>query len=586
MQIIANGTVRIPNHLPMHWIDWLVLTTFFIYTLWDGLRHQARTENLEDLMLARRNVSWWAAGLSVMATQASAITFIGTTGQAYMEDMRFLQVYLGLPLAMIILSGTLVPFFYRTRAYTAYELLERRFGLNVRLATSFLFLLSRAASLGITIAAPAYVLALILAVPLDWTIVIIGATATVYTMFGGISGVIRTDMKQMVLMLAGLVFCFFWIGHEMPEEVSFGDSLALAGAAGKLRTIDFDFDPSEKYNFWSGLLAGLFLMLSYFGADHSQVQRYLTARSLTDARGSLLLSAIVKIPIQFFILLLGAYLYVFYVFADRPLLFVPDTDRSAMQEQIITGDADFERLQAERKAAALALLSNPTDAEQRQRFQRLDRSVAHLREAEIVRLEAASDDSRNDTNYVLPYFVLTRLPIGVVGLIVAAILAAALSSIDSMLNSLAASSVIDWYQRLQNHRRSEGHYLYAARLATALWGILATLSALVFGETDSIIELVNEVGSYFYGPILGVFLLLWVPKATGRSALIGLSVGLAVVFLAGSFYHAETGTAVFLRMPFGGEIGELRPVLSYLWLNPIGVAATVLVGAMGRGGSA
>jgi Na+/proline symporter len=563
----------------MHWIDWLILTAFFIYTLWDGLREQSRTETLEDLMLARRNVSWWAAGISVMATQASAITFIGTTGQAYMEDMRFLQVYLGLPLAMIILSATLVPFFYRTKAFTAYELLEKRFGLSVRLTTSFMFLISRGASLGITIAAPAYVLALILGVSLDWTIVLIGITATIYTMFGGIAGVIRTDMKQMVLMLGGLVFCFVWIAHEMPSGVTFWDSLEVAGAAGKLQTIDFEFDPAEKYNLWSGLLAGLFLMLSYFGADHSQVQRYLTARSLTDARGSLLLSAIVKIPMQFFILLLGAYLYVFYLFVDRPLLFIPETYQHQGQEEVVTDDGAFQQLQAARKAAATVLVADPADAEARSHFQVLDQEMAVLRQQEITRLEVESKDSRNDTNYVLPYFVLTRLPIGVVGLIVAAILAAALSSIDSMLNSLAASSVIDWYQRLQRQPRSDRHYLVSARMATAAWGIFATLSAMVFGETDSIIELVNEVGSYFYGPILGVFMLLWVPRATSKSALLGLLMGLGVVLLAGSFYAKGEGEWLFY-VPFVDHGPDLHPVLSYLWLNPVGVAATVLVGAL------
>lgn len=568
----------------MHWIDWLVLTGFFIYTLWDGLRQQTKTSTLEDLMLARRSVPWWAAGISVMATQASAITFIGTTGQAYMEDMRFLQVYLGLPLAMIILSGTLVPFFYRTRASTAYELLERRFGLRVRLTTSFLFLLSRGASLGITIAAPAYVLALILGVPLDWTILLIGITATIYTMFGGIAGVIRTDMKQMVLMLGGLVFCFFWIGREMPTGLSFGESLTLAGAAGKLQTIDLSFDPGQKYNLWSGLLAGLFLMLSYFGADHSQVQRYLTARSLTDARGSLLLSAVVKIPIQFFILLLGAYLYVFYLFADRPLLFIPETYQSisaTVDASTAAADETFAHLQAERQAAAVHLAAHPQDVAARVEFQALDQAVAELRAREIDRLEAESQDSRNDTNYVLPYFVLTRLPVGVVGLIVAAILAAALSSIDSMLNSLAASSVMDWYQRLQQSPRSDRHYLWSARLATALWGLLATISAIVFGETDSIIELVNEVGSYFYGPILGVFLLLWVRRANARSALWGLALGLGAVCLAGSFFKQPGSEVVLLRFPFA-EHAKLEPVLTYLWLNPIGVAVTMLVGAMGQ----
>lgn len=566
----------------MHWIDWLVLAAFMAYTLWDGMRQHKGPQNLEGLMLARRNVSWWAAGLSVMATQASAITFIGTTGQAYMEDMRFLQVYLGLPIAMIILSGTLVPLFIRSKAYTAYELLERRFGLRVRLTTSMMFLISRGASLGITIAAPAYVLALILGVPLNWTIIIIGVVATIYTMFGGIGGVIRTDMKQMVLMLLGLVFCFFWIGHEMPEGVGFWDSLEIAGAAGKLNTIDLEFDPGEKYNLWSGLLAGLFLMLSYFGADQSQVQRYLTTKSLTHARSSLLLSAIAKVPMQFFILLLGTYLYVFYLFAERPLLFIPESLQGGSVVEVTESPAEFAQLQEERKLAAQRLIAQPDDPTVRAEFQERDQAIATLRQAEIERLEAESEDSRNDTNYVLPYFVLTRLPVGIVGLIVAAILAAALSSIDSMLNSLASSSVMDWYKRLRGDEVEVDHYLKAARTATALWGIVATLSALVFGETDSIIELVNEVGSYFYGPILGVFILLWVPRATSNSSLVGLILGIALVMLAGSWYHPCSGAQeIAFYLPLTTPPHGWEPILSYLWLNPIGVAATVLIGGLG-----
>lgn len=566
----------------MHWIDWLVLAIFFIYTLWDGLRHHGGAQDLEGLLLARRSVSWWAAGLSVMATQASAITFIGTTGQAYMEDMRFLQVYLGLPLAMVILSGTLVPVFIRSRAYTAYELLERRFGLSLRLTTSFMFLLSRGALLGFTIAAPAYVLALILGVSLDWTIVIIGVTATVYTMFGGIGGVIRTDMKQMFLMLGGLVFCFFWIGHELPKEIGFLDSLQLAGTVGKLNTIDLEFDPGEKYNLWSGLLAGLFLMLSYFGADQSQVQRFLAARSLTEARGSLLLSAIVKVPMQFFILLLGAYLYVFYVFAERPLLFIPENLQGAGTTQVEGLSGEFAEWQQARQAAAWALVEQPENAELQGQFRQADAAVTELRQRAIAELEAQSQDSRDDTNYVLPYFVLTRLPVGIVGLIVAAILAAALSSIDSMLNSLASCTILDFYRRLRGRRHSEKHYLGAARFSTAVWGLFATLSALLFGETESIVELVNELGSYFYGPVLGVFALLWVPRATERSALWGLFLGLLLVMLAGSWYHPVDGSEqIAFFPPFTAAPLAWEPVLSYLWLNPIGVGATVLVGGLG-----
>ncbi len=381
----------------MTYLDWVVLGLFFAYTIWDGMRASPGEKTVEKMLLAGRSQNWWIIGISVMATQASAITFIGATGQSFMHDMRFLQVYLGLPIAMVILSVTLVPFFYKLKVYTAYEALEERFGLAVRLTTSAFFLLSRGASLGITIAAPAYVLALIMGWSLTPTILLIGGVATVYTLFGGMAAVLRTDLKQMFLMLLGLVFCFVYLIYRLPESVSFGESLHLAGELGKLQILDLNWDLSEKYNLWSGLIAGLFMMLSYFGADQSMVQRYLTAKSLTDARVSLMFSAIFKVPMQFFILLLGVNLFIFYLFADRPLLFFPDTE-AAQSTQALA----FEALHAERKVAALAFLAEPDNEQIRMELKEMDRQAQSLRWAEIERLEETHEDSRNDTNYVLP----------------------------------------------------------------------------------------------------------------------------------------------------------------------------------------
>ncbi|RMG31653.1 MAG: sodium-coupled permease [Bacteroidetes bacterium] len=563
-------------------LDWIILFIFFAYTLWDGTRHNRRTNKVEDLLLAGRSMPWWAMGLSIMATQASAITFIGTTGQAYMYDMRFIQVYLGLPIAMVILCLTLVPYYYRLKAFTAYELLERRFGLRMRLATSFLFLFSRGATLGIAIAAPAYLLGLILHLPLQLTIVIIGISATLYTMLGGITGVIRTDVKQMALMMLGLVFCFGWMVYHIP--VSFPDALSLAGTTGKLSTIDLSFDPSSKYNLWSGLLAGLFLMLSYFGTDQSQVQRYLTARSLGDAKASLMLSAMVKIPMQFFILLLGALMYVFFIFADHPLLFIPDAEQAGPAS--CSNEDQFREVHAARKQAATRMLHYGEDATLRQEFIALDQEAQRLRKAEIHRLEADMHSSRNDTNYVFPWFMLTELPSGMLGLMVAAILAAALSSIDSMLNSLATVSVMDWYKRLHRQEKSPAHYLRISRLTTLGWGLFATLSAIVFGETESIIELINKVGSYFYGAILGVFILVWVKRSTAGSAMLGFTGGLLAVFVAASLYqHCESGS-IALFFPGQQSPEAFHPLIEYLWLNPIGTLVVLLLGvAAGKGGS-
>ncbi|MEM7367223.1 MAG: sodium-coupled permease [Bacteroidota bacterium] len=562
----------------MQHLDWFVLIAFLTYTIWDGLRHQGRTKSLEGLLLAGRSMPWWAVGLSVMATQASAITFIGTTGQAYMYDMRFVQMYLGLPIAVVILAVTLVPLYHRLKVYTIYEVLEEKFGLTVRLVSSGLFLLSRGAAMGVTIAAPAYVLALILNLPLAGTILIIGAAATLYTMFGGITGVIRTDIKQMVLMFLGLGICFMIVMVRLPEQLGFQEVLSLAGAGGKLQSIDLTFDLSEKYNLWSGLLAGLFLMLSYFGADQTQVQRYLTAKSLSDAKISLLLSGIVKVPMQFGILLLGAVIYVHYTLVDRPLLFIPDQEKVA--EVLEEKERKFEHVHHLREKAALAWLSDQSDQQSYSEFQNLDQEINSMRHEALMALKKKEGQLRNDTNYVFPYFILHDLPIGLAGLLVAAILAAALSSIDSMLNSLAASSVVDWYRRLQSVKKSDGHYLRATRWATAGWGIFATFSAIAFGETESIVELVNRISSFFYGPILGIFLLLWVPRVDGRSALVALILGMSIVMLTGGWYESCVVDEYAFFFPLGDIPDNYRPRIEYLWLNPLGVAAVVGLGTL------
>jgi len=565
----------------MHWIDWLVLIVFLGYTIWDGTRHGKESNNIEGFFLANRSMPWWAMGLSVMATQASAITFIGTTGQAYVEDMRFIQIYLAVPFAMIILCTTLVPFFNKLQNFSAYEVLEERFGLSTRLFTSFLFLMSRGLGLGIIIAAPSYVLALLLDIPLSTTILIIGITATLYTMVGGIHGVIRTDVKQMAVMLFGLGFCFFWIHYQLPEQVGFSDSLYLAGTLGKLDALDISFDISEKYNVWTGVFAALFLMLSYFGTDQSQVQRYLTAKSLNDARKSLLLTAYAKIPMQFFILLLGVMLYVFYIFGAAPMTF-RSVEPTAQQQQIeLKGEQlqqEYEEVYQRRKESARDLLQNRTSENARQ-FRQADEELNKVRQEELQRQEKITQSSLNDTNYILPYFILNEIPIGIIGLIVAGVFAAALSSIDSELNALATISIVDWYKRLDPHDRDEAWYLRSSRFTTVFWGILATLAALALGETRSIIELVNKIGSYFYGSILGVFvLLLWVKRANGAGALTGLISGMGTVFIFDRFYTNPANGDWEIIMPWHTVPEGFTKSIEYLWLNPVGTTVVVLVG--------
>ncbi|MFH5883401.1 sodium:solute symporter [Halalkalibaculum sp. DA3122] len=565
----------------MHWIDWGILILFLGYTIWDGSRRGRQAENIEGFFLANRSMPWWAMGLSVMATQASAITFIGTTGQAYVEDMRFVQIYLAVPFAMIILCTTLVPFFNRLQNFSAYEVLEERFGLSTRLFTSFLFLMSRGLGLGIIIAAPSYVLALLLDFPLNSTILIIGVTATLYTMVGGISGVIRTDVKQMAVMAFGLIFSFYWIITSLPADVNFSDSLYLAGTIGKLEALDISFDISEKYNVWTGVIAALFLMLSYFGTDQSQVQRYLTAKSLKDARQSLLLSAYAKIPMQFFILLLGVMLYVFYIFGSPPITFRPVDVTTQQQEEVIAGEMlqqEYQQAYQNRKQAARQLLE-ARSREQAQAFRAADDHLNEVRQAELERQERITGSSLNDTNYIFPYFILNQIPIGIIGLIVAGIFAAALSSIDSELNALSTVFIVDWYKRLDSSDRGEAWYLRSSRAVTVFWGILATLAALALGETRSIIELVNKVGSYFYGSILGVFiLLLWVKRANGFGALTGLVSGMITVFLFDRIYDNSATGEWMLIAPWSQIPEGFTKTIEYLWLNPVGTAVVVGIG--------
>lgn len=565
----------------MHWIDWTVLFAFLAYTIWDGTRSGKNAHNINDYLLASRSMPWWAAGLSVMATQASAITFIGTTGLAYVEDMRFVQVYLAIPFAMILICIFLVPFFHKVQAFTAYETLEERFGLKTRLTTAGLFLISRGLALGAVIAAPSYVLALLLGLPLTATILIIGLIATLYTMLGGVAGVISTDVKQMAVMMFGLIFCFGIILFNLPEEVGFGDALYLAGSLDKLTALDLNFDLSEKYNVWSGVFAALFLMLSYFGTDQTQVQRYLTTPSVAQARKSLMLSAYAKVPMQFFILLLGVMLYVFFIFNDAPISFrasdpVAQTEQQAEMEQQIA--RTYLSISSEREQTALEAIRSRDRASQ-QAFVTTDKAFNATRQQELALQAEITQADINDTNYILPYFILKYIPIGFVGLIIAGIFAAAMSSIDSELNALTTVSIVDWYKRLDGDKHDEAHYLSSSRKVTFMWGLIATISALALGETKSIIELINQIGSYFYGSILGVFvLLLWVKKANGTGALTGLLSGMLAVFTFDRFFYSETLSDYSFFLPWQHIPEGYSKAIEFLWLNPLGAFVVVIVG--------
>jgi Na+/proline symporter len=565
----------------MSWIDWSVLIAFLGYTVWDGTRHGKDASTIEGYLLANRSMPWWAAGLSVMATQASAITFIGTTGIAYVEDMRFVQTYLAIPFAMIFICIFLVPFFNKMQNFTAYEVLEERFGLKTRLTTSGLFLISRGLALGVVIAAPSYVLSLLLGLPLNVTIIIIGIIATGYTTVGGIAGVINTDVKQMAVMMFGLIFCFGLVWMNLPENVDFGDALYLAGSLDKLTALDLNFDLSEKYNVWSGVIAAFFLMVSYFGTDQTQVQRYLTTDSVKNARKSLLLTAYAKVPMQFFILLLGVMLYVFFIFNPAPASFRASEPVAVEQEYQIAEERilkKYDLAHIARQDAAFEALESRDETSQRI-FVEADREMNEARNADLALQAEIQQADVNDTNYIFPYFILNHVPIGVIGLIVGGIFAAALSSIDSELNALTTVSIVDWYQRLRGDIHSEAHYVKSSRGVTFMWGAIATVSALLLGETKSIIELINQIGSYFYGSILGVFvLLLWVKRATGTGALIGLISGMLSVFTFNQLFYNTAKADYSFIFPWNQIPDGYTKAIEFLWLNPLGTIVVVIVG--------
>ena len=538
----------------MKLLDWIIVFAYLAFMIWDGIRMTKHSGQVEGYFLANRSLPWWAVGLSVMATQLSAITLVGTTGQAYTDGMRFLQFYYGLPLAMIILCVTVVPFFHRAKVYTAYEYLEKRFDVKVRTLTSFFFLISRGLGVGTIISAPSIVLSIVFGWNLIFTIFAIGLSTTVYTVFGGVQAVTWTDVKQMFVIFFGLAVCLIVILSSFPAGVSLTDGLTLAGSLGKLNTVDTHFDLKEKYTIWSGLIGGLFLMLGYFGCDQSQVQRFLTAKSVGEGRTSLLMSAFLKIPMQFFILLIGVLVFVFYQFQAPPIVFnAYEVAKAEQSAQFQTIQQNYAQAHNERREAALKFAEI---GEFRQNYIDADKKFNAARAEAVKFIKDTSDPKFNDINYVFPTFVLQNMPMGVIGLIIAAIFAAAMSSISAELNALATATTIDFYHRLYKPEASDAHYVAVGRIATFIWGIFACIVAIFATNLGSLIEVVNKFGSFFYGSLLGVFVLAFVVRrARARGAFFGLLFGIASVWIASNYTDIE-----------------------FLWFNVIGCLVTVLFG--------
>lgn len=532
-------------------LDWIVMFGWLAFIVSYGLYRGRGSTTVNKYMLAGRTMPWYAMGLSIMATQASAVTFISTTGQSYVDGMRFVQFYFGLPLAMIILSATAVPIFHRAKVYTAYEYLEMRFDAKTRALVSGIFLIERGLAAGVSLYAPSVALSVVLGWPDRLTTVIMGLLIIAYTVTGGIKAITWADVQQMTLILCSLILSLVIAVHLLPPAVSFIDAVRLAGAVGKLNAVNLHFDPNDRYNVWSGLIGGMFLALAYFGCDQSQVQRYLTGKSIAQSRLSLIFNATAKIPMQFFILFIGAIVFVFFIFERPPLLFNPVSlhHLESSGNTAVTGlETRFEGAFEKRKSAAMDYLSANHDNDAARKQVSLEQYRAAQIQLRAAHHEAELLAGKNDTNYIFLSFVTRYLPIGVVGLVIAVIFSAAMSSTSGEINSLATVTVIDIYKRHVNKNAADHHYLMASRVATAFWGLYAVAFAQFGGGFGALIEVVNVVGSLFYGGLLGVFILAFFFKKVGGEA---------------AFYGVIAGEAAIFAIYFFTNI-------AFLWFNVVG----------------
>ncbi len=543
-------------------LDWTVLVIYLMGIVVFGYWVGRNNRKLDDFFLAGREMPWWAVGLSVMATQISAITFVGTTGQGYGDGMRFLVVYFALPFAMVILCVTMVPFFYRAKVFTAYEYLEQRFDLKTRTITSLLFLLQRGLAVGVTLYAPALVLSTILGISEGATILLMGGSTIVYVLKGGNRSVIWTDVVQMIIIWIGIFSCLFVAIWKLPDSVSFRDALSLAQTAGRFNAISTDTSLSTPYTLWSGVIGGLFLMLSYFGCDQSQVQRYLSGSSLTESRLALLFNAFLKVPMQFIILLTGILVFVFFHFQAPPALFNgvarAKFEQVAASPEKVKAETRYQAAFEQRRQAALQFTASRNNGDQgpAERYLAAEKEFADSRtEVAKVYERATGTSDYKDTNYIFLHYILTQIPHGLMGLIIAVIFAAAMSTLSGEFNSLATASMIDFVRRFRGAGTDAGD-LFLSRVFTAFWGGFACLVALQAGRLGSAIEVVNKFGSYFYGSILGVFMLaILTRRANGTGASIGLFAGMGIVGLVAGFTNVH-----------------------FLWWNVVGAVAVFVIG--------
>ncbi len=555
----------------METLDWIVLSGTLLFIVFYGVWKTRGSQSVEDYVGGGKNTKWWTIGLSVMATQASAITFLSTPGQAFHSGMGFVQFYFGLPMAMIVICLVFIPIYHKLKVYTAYEFLENRFDLKTRSLAAVLFLIQRGLGAGITIFAPSIILSAILGWNLLTLNVIIGILVIIYTVSGGTKAVSVTQKQQMFVIMSGMFIAFFFILHFLPDDITFGKALKVAGASGKLNILDFEFNLQNRYNFWNGVTGGFFLMLAYFGTDQSQVQRYLSGRSIRESQLGLIFNGILKIPMQFFILLVGVMVFVFYQYNEAPLNFNPSATKSVMASEYAeeyeglqaaqrTLEAD-KRIAQNRFSAALDLKEYTAVEEAKIHIQKINVKDSINRAAAKAMIQKADGNAEtNDKDYVFIHFILNNLPKGLIGLLLAVILSAAMSSTASELNALGTISALDLYKRNRTGTFNEKHYVLASKGFTLLWGIIAILIACVANLFDNLIQLVNIIGSIFYGNVLGIFLLAFFFKFVKGNAV---------------FFAALLTQAIIFVLYYNFIYVEEQ--LSYLLLNFIGAALVMAI---------
>ena len=555
-------------------LDWFILIGTLLTIVGYGVWKTRGSKDLSSFLKGNNDAKWWGIGISIMATQASAITFLSTPGQAYTDGMRFLQFYLGLPIAMVILCITFVPIFYRLKVYTAYEYLESRFDLKTRTLAALLFLVQRGLAAGITIYAPAIILSTLLHWNLTLTNIFIGVLVIIYTVSGGTKAVTQTQKQQMAVMMGGMILAGILVLNMLPEQIGLIDAMTIAGKMGKMNLINFEFDLDDRYNFWTGTTAALFLFLSYFGTDQSQVQRYLTGKSLSESRLGLIMNGLLKVPMQFIILFIGVLVFVFYQYNTPPVFFnkveLEQLKKSEYKMSVIELEDRFSTLHEEKKRAIDLMISNQSkkvnDEILDQKILDLEDEMMEVREDVKALVKSNNPTAEiNDKDYIFMSYVMDYLPHGIIGLLFAVMFSAAMSSTASELNALASTTTVDLYKRSMVKNKTDYHYLKSSKYFTFLWGVLAIVFATTASLFENLIQAVNLLGSLFYGTILGIFIVAFYFKKIQANAVFYAAIFAEIIVIVIHYFNTLENPPVWLKM-------------GYLWYNLVGCSLVVIFG--------